>query len=73
MAASVLLKLFINGTERCHTSDAPWRISGTIFSNVNNIHFMISGDKNKNKNSQMHIYTNVLGQNCLKKIYLATF
>ena len=37
-AASVLLKLFISGNEWCHTTDAPLRMSGTSFSNVNNIH-----------------------------------
>jgi len=35
-AASVLLKLFISGNERCHTTDAP------LFPNVNNIQSMIS-------------------------------
>jgi len=32
IAASVLLKLFINGNERYHTND------GTLFSNENNIY-----------------------------------
>jgi len=30
-AVSVLLKLFINGNERCHTTDATQRMSGTLF------------------------------------------
>ena len=37
-AASVLLKLSISSNEWCHTTDAFWRMSGTPFSNVNNIH-----------------------------------
>jgi len=32
-SASVLLKLFISGNERCHTTDASLRMSGTPFSN----------------------------------------
>jgi len=37
IAASVLLKIFISGYKRCHTTDAPEPMSGTPFSNVNNI------------------------------------
>jgi len=37
IAASVLLKLFISGNERCHTNDATYRLSRTLFLNVNNI------------------------------------
>jgi len=37
-AASALLKPFIRSNEECHTTDAPSRMSGTPFSNVNNIH-----------------------------------
>jgi len=37
-AASVLLKLFICGNERCHTTYASKRMSGTPCLNVNNIH-----------------------------------
>jgi len=37
ITASVLLKLFINGYEKCHSIDAPRRMSKTLFSNVNNI------------------------------------
>ena len=37
-AASVLLKLFISSNEWCHTTDTPYCMSGTPFSNVNNIH-----------------------------------
>jgi len=36
IAASVLLKLFINGN-KIYTTDATWRMSGTLFSNVNTI------------------------------------
>ena len=36
-AASVLLKLFISSNKSCHTTDAPQRMSGTLFSNVNNM------------------------------------
>jgi len=48
-AASVLLKLFMSSNELCHTTDAPLRMSGTPFSNVNNIHvhFMIIEDQKK--------------------------
>jgi len=35
IAASVLLMMFISGNEICHTTDAPKRMSRTIFSNVN--------------------------------------
>jgi len=46
-AASALLKLFISSNEWCHTTDALKRMSGTPFSNVNNIHVhsMIPEDK----------------------------
>jgi len=37
-AASVILKLFISSNELCHTTDAPKRMGGSPFSNVNNIH-----------------------------------
>jgi len=52
-AASVLLKLFISGNEWCHTTDAPYRMSRTPFSNVNNIHVhsMIPEDQ-KNMTTQ---------------------
>jgi len=36
-AVSVLLKLFISGNKRFHTTDAPLRMSGTLFSNVNSM------------------------------------
>jgi len=47
IAASVLLKMFISGNERCHTTDAPSSQfpSGTRFSNVNNIQPMIPDDR----------------------------
>ena len=48
IAASVLLKLFISGNKKCHTTDAPERMDGTLFSNMNNIQSMIpEGQKNK--------------------------
>ena len=52
-AASVLLKPFISSNERCHTTDAPLRMNGTPFSNVNNIHVhsMIPEDQ-KNMTTQ---------------------
>jgi len=37
IAASVLLKLFINYYKRCHTTYVPYRRSGTLFSNVQHI------------------------------------
>jgi len=43
-AASVLLKLYISGNERCHTTDAPSTWAELLFSNVNNIHSMIPED-----------------------------
>jgi len=46
IAASVLLKLFICGNKRRHTTDAPpQRISGTLFLNVNNMQSMIPEDQ----------------------------
>jgi len=30
-AALVLLKLFISGNERCHSTDIPYRMGGTLF------------------------------------------
>jgi len=33
IAALVLLKLFIIGNKGCHTTDAPLRMSGTLFLN----------------------------------------
>jgi len=45
IAVSVLLKPFISGYERCHTTDAPWHMSGTPFLNVNNIQSMIPDDQ----------------------------
>jgi len=52
--ASVLLKLFISGNEEYHTTDAPWRMSESLFPNVNNIHVqtMIPEDQ---KNITTHI------------------
>jgi len=44
-AASILFKLFISGNEGCHTTDAPYHISGTPFPNVNNIQSMIPEDQ----------------------------
>jgi len=46
-AASGLLKLFISSNEWCHTTDAPKRISGTPFLNVNNthVHSMVPEDQ----------------------------
>ena len=35
IAASVFFMMFISGNETCHTTDAPKRMSRTIFSNVN--------------------------------------
>ena len=58
-AASVLLKLFISSNECCHTTDAPQRMSGTPFSNVNNIHVhsMIPEDqKNMTSISTMSLH-----------------
>ena len=47
LAASVLLKLFINGNyEICHTTEASLRINGTLFVNVNNTQYMTLEDKN---------------------------
>ena len=40
-----LLKLFISGYERCHTTDDTTRMSETLFSNVHNTHFMIPEDQ----------------------------
>jgi len=45
--ASVLLKPFIIGKERCHTTNAHKRMSGTLFSNVNNIKSMIPEGQKK--------------------------
>ena len=51
-AACVLLKLFIRGNERCHTTDPHHTTSAWAeFSNVNNIQSMIPED-------QKHITTN---------------
>jgi len=46
-SALVLLKLFINGIERCHTIDASYRISVALFLHVNNIQCMITEDLEK--------------------------
>jgi len=46
IAALVLLTLFFNCNERCHTTDTPVRMSETLFSNVNNIQFMFTEDQN---------------------------
>jgi len=45
VAASVLLKMLISADERCQTTDALLRMSGTLFSNVNNIQSMIPEDQ----------------------------
>jgi len=50
-AASVQLKLIISGNRRFHTTDAPYYMSETLFSNVNNIQSMIPEDQ-KNITSQ---------------------
>ena len=34
IAASVLSKLFTIGNENCHTTDAPYRVSGTLYSDA---------------------------------------
>jgi len=56
-AASVLLKLFISSNEWCHTTDAPERMSGTPFSNVNNIHVhsMIPEDQKNMTTTVLHV------------------
>jgi len=47
ISASILLKLFIDGNKRCHTTDATERMSGTLVSNVSSIQSMIqNGHKN---------------------------
>jgi len=40
IAASILIKLFINGNEVCHTTDLPLGMSGTLFSNQNMYMYM---------------------------------
>jgi len=35
IASSVLLKLSVNGNERCHTTDVPKHMRGALFSIVN--------------------------------------
>jgi len=54
-SASFLLKLFISSNEWCHTTDAPKRMSGTPFANVNNIHVhsMITEDQKKYEYTMM--------------------
>ena len=37
IAALVLFKLFISGNKRCHTTESPYSMNETPFSNVNNI------------------------------------
>ena len=37
--------LFISSNERCHTTDAPKRMSGTTFSNLNKIQSKIPEDQ----------------------------
>jgi len=44
-AVLVLLKLFINGNQRCHPTDDPEHMNVTLLSYVNNIQSMISEDK----------------------------
>jgi len=41
-AASVLLKMFINGNKRCHTTDTPYNMNRSLLSNANIIQSMIS-------------------------------
>jgi len=50
-AASDLLKLFISGNEKCHTTDSPKRMNGTLFSNVDKIQSIIP-ENQKNITSQ---------------------
>ena len=47
IAALVLLKLIISGNDRSHSTNAPYHMSGSLFSNVNNIQSMISEDQEK--------------------------
>ena len=47
MSSFGLLKMFISNNERCHTTDAPERMCGTLFANVNNIQSMIPVDQNQ--------------------------
>ena len=44
-AASVVLKLVISGDERCHTTDAPYRMSGTLSLNIISTQSMIPEDQ----------------------------
>jgi len=45
ISASDLLKLFINGYKKRHTTGAPKCMSETLFSNVNKIQSMIPEDQ----------------------------
>jgi len=45
IATSAILKLFINGNETRHTTDAPYHMSETLLSNVNTHRSMIQEDQ----------------------------
>jgi len=47
IAASVLLKLFINGNERCHTTDAPGALAERF---IHYKHYKVSNPREPEKN-----------------------
>jgi len=55
IAASVLSKLFTIGNENCHTTDAPYRVSGTLYSDAKNILSNIPEDQKKLTTQWTHI------------------
>jgi len=69
IAISVLLKLFISGNERCHNTDDPKRMSGILFSNVNNTQSMIPEDQ---KHMTSTVQAGVTEIRCLSAMYQLT-
>jgi len=64
-AASVLLKLFISGNKRRYTTEAR---SGTLFSNINNIHSIIPDEKSISLQNKRKYVFNKNKKNLLKTI-----
>jgi len=60
IAASVLLKMFISGNERCHSTDTPSACEELFLSHVNNIQSMIPEDL-KNITTQVIINLLIIG------------
>ena len=73
IATSVILKPFIDPNERCHITDAPQRMSGSLFSKQNNIQSLISQSRNPSKDQDQIMLSNVSSVFCRLTCLLGCF